>query len=109
MILQTLRSLHEQGTIRLGPDHAVDDIAGKVRIEEATEIDFTQQAGVAPRGGSAGNSSGAEERTPLHLAPLFDEWGIARLAAGDLVHKLGSSRRIQFSSFAEHNREAAEA
>eukprot|EP00959_Pyramimonas_sp_CCMP1952_P293578 6140035-Pyramimonas_sp.AAC.1 len=30
-------------------------------------------------------------RTPLHLVSLFDGWGLARLAIGDLVHKLGAT------------------
>eukprot|EP00959_Pyramimonas_sp_CCMP1952_P238327 4980455-Pyramimonas_sp.AAC.2 len=29
LILETLRALHEQGAVRLGPERAADDIAGR--------------------------------------------------------------------------------
>eukprot|EP00959_Pyramimonas_sp_CCMP1952_P096899 2025359-Pyramimonas_sp.AAC.1 len=51
LISETLRTLQEQGAVRLGSDRATDDIAGRVRIEEAAEIDSTQQTGVVPQGG----------------------------------------------------------
>eukprot|EP00959_Pyramimonas_sp_CCMP1952_P324649 6795565-Pyramimonas_sp.AAC.1 len=109
LILETPRALHEQGAVRLGPEHATGDIAGGVGVEEATEIDFAQQAGVVPQGEQAANTSEGGRSTPLHLVPLFDGRGLARLAIGDLVHKLGASHRFMSSVFAEHNREAAEA
>eukprot|EP00959_Pyramimonas_sp_CCMP1952_P429887 9003269-Pyramimonas_sp.AAC.1 len=84
-------------------------MTGRVSIQEAVERDFTQQDVGAARREPAVTGSGTKGRTPLHLVPLFDGWGIARLAVGDLVSKLGSSRSFRTSSFVEHNREAAEA
>eukprot|EP00959_Pyramimonas_sp_CCMP1952_P316332 6621104-Pyramimonas_sp.AAC.1 len=79
-IREALQSLHEQGTIRLGPDQAADDSAGRLHVQEVTERDFTQQEQWAGGDGRAAQPSHAGESSPLHLVSLFGGWGIARLA-----------------------------
>eukprot|EP00959_Pyramimonas_sp_CCMP1952_P110772 2317394-Pyramimonas_sp.AAC.1 len=42
-IREALQSLHEQGTVRLGPDQAANDITGRLHVQEVAGRDFTQQ------------------------------------------------------------------
>eukprot|EP00959_Pyramimonas_sp_CCMP1952_P162908 3405777-Pyramimonas_sp.AAC.1 len=36
-IRETLQSLHEQGTVRLEPDQAADDITGRLQVQEGAD------------------------------------------------------------------------
>ena len=111
-ILAAAQTLHSQGLLSPGDAAPGWTPTSLLRLHrpDAPGVgvqDFTDQDGVLARHPDAFPAEPPGPGPGIHLVTLFSDWGLGRLALGDLLRRLHVSARFRSSAFVEPGDELA--
>ena len=105
-ILAAAQTLHSQGLLAPGDATTAWTPNSMLRLHRpaapvAGPQDFTDQHGVLARHPGDFPATAPGPGPGIHLVTLFSDWGVGRLALGDLLRRLHVSARFRSSAFVE--------